>query len=126
MIVKTKRDLSSLTPGNGVQAKPQTPPTPQVKTESLLARKYVGDVIKREKHKYMGQLANSNILGKPGESLIIYITRIGPGSLVENRPAWVEFNVWNRASGKEVTNLFVRVRVKARQLLDDYDGYFHF
>ncbi len=93
---------------------------------SPMAAKHISDMKKREKKKHLAVLANTNILGDPQHPLSIIITRIGPAELVENRPAWVEFDIWNRASGKELKDLFVRARITPRQSVDDQAGIFNF
>jgi hypothetical protein len=120
MKVQSKKELISPANGDSSQV------IGKINTVFPMARKHQRDIIQREKTRHLNVLANTNILSKPGESLIFYINRIGPASLVENRSAWVEFSIWNRVSGVVLEDLFVRVKVRARQSIKDEPGYFEF
>lgn len=90
--------------------------------QSLISGKHIGDIIKRERTKHLSQMlgANTLLMRVP----LIWIHRIGPDNLVENRPAWVEFTVWN--FGDTLTDVFVRARIEPRQSVTSNAGAFEF
>ncbi len=90
--------------------------------QSLVNGKHISGIVRREKTRHASQMLGANILllRQP----LIWIKSIGPDSLVENRPAWVEFSIWNLA--ESYTNVFVRARIEPRQSVTSYAGTFEF
>jgi hypothetical protein len=55
---------------------------------------------------------------------VVTANAIGPDELIENRAAWVEFEIWNRSA--DVLNGFVRIRIDPRQSLGGNPGAFEY
>ena len=83
-------------------------------------------VTKRERLAYLSRRLLASVTDyKPLPALVLMPIRIAPDVLVENRPAWVEFYLWNRAAAP-ITDAFVRVRIDAKHSIHDYPGMFEF
>lgn len=116
------------------QSKKQSASTPEIKDSNHVTAKLnttlrtsglPGGIITREKTRHLNLMANTNIFGFQRGPYVILPTRVAPAKLIENRPAWVEFELWNRA-GTLLTDAFVRARITAHQSVDDYEGSFNF
>jgi len=95
--------------------------------QASLPAKNLLTVMRRERDSYLARRISGNLLTNytPPPPVSLVPIRIAPDTLIENRPAWVEFYVWNSHAGP-LADVFVRVRVSALQSIDTYPGVFEF
>jgi hypothetical protein len=128
-VASRARDVPRGERGNGrtsVESEPEKPVEEALYSRPRAAAAHLKRVEKVARDTYLGSraaLAASTFRALP--SIMIIPMRVAPDTLVENRPAWVEFYLWNLKAAK-VVNAFVRVRVEPRHSIDDYPGLFEF
>lgn len=91
------------------------------------ASRHLRHLERRERDAYLEREAHNRIVSSyaPPPPLVLMPIRIAPDPLIEHRPAWLEFYVWNRAS-ENLDQTFVRATITPRQSVDDYPALFEF
>ena len=121
--IESTPEKADSTPAQKYQNKLPYVPNARI-SEAASSVSYLNFIKKKvKKHHDTSVFANLNyyeFFGPYG----VTVNAIGPDVLVENRAAWVEFEIWNRTA--DALNGFVRIRVDPRQSLEGYPGAFEY